>query len=105
PLVPDRYREQEHHFPRLVSLTPLVANARADLLARAQQWDREYDDPYFSTLLHKKKDIDFIRTHLIAQMEKYHLARREYDVIRLHDPKVLRLFSWLLSADQWESLL
>ncbi len=105
PLVPDRYREQVHLFPRLVSLKPLEANARADLLARAQQWDREYDDPYFSTLLHTKKDNDIIRTHLIAQMEQYHLARREYDVIRLHDPKVLRHLSWLLSADQWESLL
>ncbi|AJX31499.1 hypothetical protein [Burkholderia oklahomensis] len=104
-LVPDRYREQAHLFPRLVCLASLDAAARDELLARARIWDREYDDPYFSALLHSTRGTDYIRGHLIAQMEQYHLARREYDVIRLHDPKVFRHLNWLLSADQWESLL
>jgi hypothetical protein len=105
PIVPDRYRDQPHLFPQLVELEQMDEHARMGLLDRARRWVENHGTPYFSALLQTSTSAERLRRHLANQMDRYHFARRQYDVIRLHDPKVFRHMRWLLDAHQWETLL
>ena len=105
PVVPQRFRGQAELFPRLAQLHGMDERARDLLLARARRWEAECGTPYFSSLLRTQAEPARVRDHLAKQMVQYHHARRAYDVVRLHDPRVLWHLDWLLDASQWASLL
>ncbi|WGS49984.1 DUF4123 domain-containing protein [Paraburkholderia sp. D15] len=105
PIVPPRFKDQAELFPRLVELYDMDERGRDDLLARARRWEAECGTPYFCSLLHSQAEPARVREHLARQMVQYHHARRDYDVVRLHDPRVLWHLNWLLGASQWASLL
>ncbi len=105
PIVPQRFKAHADLFPRLIELRAMDAHARDLVRARAGRWEAECGTPFFSSLLRSEAEPARVRDHLARQMVQYHHARGRYDVVRLHDPRVLWHLDWLLDASQWAGLL
>jgi hypothetical protein len=103
-VVPERYRAQPELFPVLVDVRALDHGMRSKIRERAIAWEQDGDTPYFMALLNAPVTASQLATHLTKRM----VVRRpdgEEDVLRFYDPFVFRHLSWLLTAEQMDSLL
>ncbi|AJQ87761.1 hypothetical protein BE73_12315 [Xanthomonas oryzae pv. oryzicola] len=105
PIVPIRYQSQAQLFPRLIDLGQLDRHARMDLFERHVSLHSFAQVFYFCVLLKSAAPAVGVAGHLARQMQQYDAVRRMYDVVRVHDARVLQHLDWILSGEQWEALL
>ncbi|QGH66034.1 DUF4123 domain-containing protein [Xanthomonas oryzae pv. oryzicola] len=104
-IVPLRYRSQEQLFPRLIALGQLDRQARMDLFQRHLSLASAAQTDYFCLLLRCSLPGVDVARHFARQMEQYDPRRMQQDVLRLHDPRVLRHLDWILTQAQWDNVL
>lgn len=103
PLVPKRHAAQSHLFPLLVSLAALSDTTRAGLIERMDAWQGERGTPFFSALLACDEAPETLARHLTRRSDA-RLPSGARDVLRLHDPRVIRHVRWILQPQQLAAL-
>lgn len=99
PLVAGALQEQQHLFPRLVTLRSLPEPQRMDLLGRSERWQRDSDMPLFSALLQSRASPGRVASHLTKRMLL--VSPEDGQVwLRYHDPRVFKHLEWLFTDAQ-----
>jgi hypothetical protein len=104
PLVPDSFKAQKKLMPVLIDLTQMSFDEKADLRARADQWDEDYDEPFFSVLISSNENIKLVCNHLIRQMIITNPSGKKY-WLRFHDPRTFMHLPSIFNSTQMTQIL
>jgi hypothetical protein len=104
PLVPDFFKTQKKLMPVLVDLSQMSFDEKAELKARADQWDEDYDEPFFSALISCDESFKRVSSHLIRQMIVTNPSGKRY-WLRFHDPRTFMHFPSIFKPEQMSQIL
>lgn len=102
-LTPRGLSAKPDTMPVLLELAQLDEAERVAVLTRADSWDKNYDNPYFSLLLKTDVTSKRLAAHLTGQLLT-NASDGATTLLRWYDPRVFQHLRWLLADDQLRRL-